>query len=299
MSTSVEAPQHLTFSGAPQVGVQSNHIRVLDAVRAMFPEVATSCAGPALHEPLIVEWDGDSTYVMHGITSADDAAWPSQERRAKGVGWSPLVEHLEHVLANRLLAAHSEALHLHAGGVCLDGAGVLLLGASGAGKSTVSTRLLLDGAPLLGDDVVLLRPNGVAEPFRRRPKLDVDQARRFGIEPESTVLWHADADECWLDPGLWAGWSRAVPVRIVVRIAFAPAAGLTVMPMTPAEVLAELVGSLFPSEPDETGRRIDGLVDLAARCTGLSINYTNAADAARVIRQTADALADARLRSDL
>ena len=49
----------------------------------------------------------------------------------------------------------------------------------------------------------------------------------------------------------------------------------------------------------EAGQSIDGLVDLAARCTGLRINYANAADAARVIRQTAYALADARLRSDL
>lgn len=47
---------------------------------------------------------------------------------------------------------------LHAAGVVIDGAAVALSGPPGAGKSSVTAHLLLAGADLLSDDVVVLEP---------------------------------------------------------------------------------------------------------------------------------------------
>ncbi len=49
---------------------------------------------------------------------------------------------------------------VHATCVDLAGAGILILGPSGAGKSDLAIRLIADGAFLVGDDQVALRPEG-------------------------------------------------------------------------------------------------------------------------------------------
>lgn len=49
---------------------------------------------------------------------------------------------------------------LHASCVALDGRGVLIAGASGAGKSDLALRLIDSGARLVSDDQTLLREEG-------------------------------------------------------------------------------------------------------------------------------------------
>jgi HPr kinase/phosphorylase len=49
---------------------------------------------------------------------------------------------------------------LHASVVAVDGAGVLILGASGAGKSGLALRMIALGALLVSDDQVLLERCG-------------------------------------------------------------------------------------------------------------------------------------------
>ena len=52
---------------------------------------------------------------------------------------------------------------VHASAVCLDGQGVLLLGESGSGKSTVALNLIESyGAELIGDDRIALFAEGAA-----------------------------------------------------------------------------------------------------------------------------------------
>ena len=51
---------------------------------------------------------------------------------------------------------------LHATAVAIDGAGVLLLGASGSGKSDLALRLIDRGAELISDDYTLLTRDGDA-----------------------------------------------------------------------------------------------------------------------------------------
>jgi len=220
---------------------------------------------------------------------------------ATGLKWSGLVARLEHVLAEHLLAGYPHALHLHAGGVDLGGVGVLLLGPSGSGKSTVAVRCLLDGAPVLGDDVVVVGADGRAGPFCRRPKIDSNQATRFGIDPAETVLWEDGAAECWLDPTVWAGWSQSVRVGVVARVRYVPGAAIRVEALAPADVLSELIASVFESglgandSSAAMGQRT--LFQLAESCTGLRINYGDAQDAVEAVGNICLREADAPGRS--
>ncbi|MEQ8322835.1 MAG: HPr kinase/phosphatase C-terminal domain-containing protein [Rhodospirillales bacterium] len=57
---------------------------------------------------------------------------------------------------------NADTNQLHASAVAIDGKGVLLLGASGAGKSDLALRLIDAGAVLVADDRVDLEPAGGA-----------------------------------------------------------------------------------------------------------------------------------------
>jgi serine kinase of HPr protein (carbohydrate metabolism regulator) len=64
------------------------------------------------------------------------------------------------------LAARPAPVRLHASCVQLDGRGIVLLGASGAGKSDLALRLIDAGAILVADDQLLVE-NGAAGPVGR------------------------------------------------------------------------------------------------------------------------------------
>jgi hypothetical protein len=69
-----------------------------------------------------------------------------------------MLEFAAYVLASRVQGL----VPLHAACVGRGGRGILLLGASGSGKSTVSLHCLLEGLDFLAEDSVLIDPNGLA-----------------------------------------------------------------------------------------------------------------------------------------
>ena len=76
--------------------------------------------------------------------------------------------------------AQEGGLGLHAAGVVTDGEGVLFSGVSGAGKSTISELWMSEGATVLSDDRIGIRPDG-------------DGYRMYGTP------WHGTLRVC--DPG--------------------------------------------------------------------------------------------------
>lgn len=75
----------------------------------------------------------------------------------------------------------SQVVQLHATCVSVDGKGVLLLGASGSGKSDVALRLIDAGATLVGDDQIQIHKERVllASPCERLQGMI--EARGVGI----------------------------------------------------------------------------------------------------------------------
>lgn len=59
-----------------------------------------------------------------------------------------------------MTARTSEPVNLHASAVAFGPSGLLILGASGAGKSSLALQLMAMGATLVGDDRVIATPDG-------------------------------------------------------------------------------------------------------------------------------------------
>ena len=72
------------------------------------------------------------------------------------------------LLIHRLYRLRRDAIFFHAASIDIGGAGVMLIGPKGAGKSTTSLALAARGVPLLGDEIACWIPaTGMLEPFLR------------------------------------------------------------------------------------------------------------------------------------
>ena len=94
----------------------------------------------------------------------------------------PMVHHMLLHPALRWLASQRKVLMLHAAAVSRRGNSLLISGAGGAGKTTMSSALLARGAPdwrLQADDYVLIGPDGRSYSHGTRAHLYLDLVRRF------------------------------------------------------------------------------------------------------------------------
>ncbi len=97
-----------------------------------------------------------------------------------------VVHELEFQAIRDLVALERGILTLHAALLCNGEQGMLIVGPSHAGKSTLATALWQKGWSLLGDDVCLLCPDGLSlKPVRRRVSLRSGSRR---LLPDK--LWH-------------------------------------------------------------------------------------------------------------
>ena len=79
-----------------------------------------------------------------------------------------IVAALELALYRRVVSAIAPRLcSIHAAAVVVDGGAILCAGASGAGKSSLCTQALLDGARYCSDEFALLAKDGTIHPFPR------------------------------------------------------------------------------------------------------------------------------------
>jgi HPr kinase/phosphorylase len=79
-------------------------------------------------------------------------------------------------------------LTLHASAVAIDGRGILILGASGTGKSALALQLMALGAQLIADDqTVLMRAGGVVNASCPAPLRGMIEARGLGLLAADTL----------------------------------------------------------------------------------------------------------------
>jgi hypothetical protein len=120
-----------------------------------------------LCEDHVAEW-GDALVVRTDASGAVRELWTDDDIPPSSI------EKLKRGVASAFVRAVRGELSWHAAAVACEGGGVLLLGESGAGKSTAAYALCRDhGAALLADDVAAIDGAGP----------------RVTIEPTEPVLW--------------------------------------------------------------------------------------------------------------
>ena len=152
-----------------------------------------------------------------------------------------------------LLGFHDRFL-VHAGAVTVDGRTVLVLGASGAGKSTVALAALEQGWPVLSDDLAILRraDDGIDVAGVPRPPT-VPTDLQVALDGAARPVADDPRDRAQLPPDVLSPGFRRVDAVLVVGHGSGPLGELT--PVAGRDVHLLLVGS-FPaaSHPDQLRR---------------------------------------------
>lgn len=228
---------------------------LLAPIRATFVDCLTGPAGAPVVE---IEISGD----------------PGSERISVGERvWNPgsvtdIIDQLVYVVLRSTLDAHPERVHLHAGYVSMEGAGALIAGNPGSGKSTLMTRLVADGFDFLTDERVGVDVHGrlwpcslpisvTAGSFEALADLDPSLT---GAGSGSERLWHLPASVIRAGSVV----TESDP-RVLAFVQFHPRAPLDVATVHPAEA----VRLLLADSGDAARSGVVGLANTARLVAGL------------------------------
>lgn len=176
--------------------------------------------------------EADGTGYQYGEGAARSTRCPDR---------STLIVKVEYAVTRVLLAQLGDLAQVHAGGVRLGAASLLLPGPAGAGKSSLAFALAMLLRPLYGDDVVLVGHDRRAHAFQRLLKIEADLLRAFGVDPRDTPYWEADAREAWYDPARRGpGWAEPAPVAWIVFPRYRPGAGVSLAALRRSAALERL-----------------------------------------------------------
>ena len=117
---------------------------------------------------------GQDEFVV--LRGGDQLASPTTASRALGA--------LHWHLNRRIVATSRQPVLVHAGTVEVDGHGVLIVGASGAGKTTASAALAMAGFGYLTDDITAVRADGVIVGAAKPVGLRAPSIELLGLERE-------------------------------------------------------------------------------------------------------------------
>ena len=184
-----------------------------------------------------------------------------------GEEWSAAVcENFLRVLVAYRLLAEGAAL-IHSAGVTDGESGFLLLGRSGAGKTTASRLCLSRGATVLSDDLNAVTLDAAGARLRKLP-FTGDLGER--CEPA--------------EPAVLAASAAGVPLRALVRLAKGPREGLR--PLSPAAALAGLVAAApYVNRDPWRQEALLGLLErLARRVPAYELTFSLAGDLWAILR---------------
>ena len=178
-------------------------------------------------------------------------------------------------------------LHLHAAAVELDGVGVLLAGASGSGKSTVTTELLRRGASYLTDECLTILP-GSATAYGYPKPITLKEGSVRSLR--SSGLTELDSIEAALTGRSHLRASRLssiVPysrVGIIVSLRFDPSVPPVFAPISAAEAGARLLADSLDGVRIGVSA-VEVIGSTLARSEAWEIVYSDARTAADLISE--------------
>ena len=241
---------------------------------------ATLRPGPdaAVEEMRAVEVD--DAWRLYTDGDGDDGVWLGADTEAD----------LLDVVVGRLnrLAFHLDPrrLHLHAAAVEVGGAGVILAGASGSGKSTVAVELLQRGAGYLTDECLTVTPGTSTVTAYPKPlTLKEGSIEHFGRDPNHPVTRIASATNGRSHLRATRLGAAVVPhttIGVIVALRYSTEDPPDFHPLTPAEACVALLGDSLDGVRMGPSA-LDVLAPIAAGAAAWELVYSDAAAAAELI----------------
>lgn len=183
-----------------------------------------------------------------------------------------LLSHALFTIPLHELLKHHGYFMLHAAGLAEGGAGVLIAGESGAGKSTSALSLLRAGFAFLGDDTVFLRGrNGVWEACAFPEEMDLtEQTIKFFPELERLKSLQLQTGHTKHSVRARDLISHETAWQCLPKVLLFPqvkAVGKSELAeMTKQEALLRLMNSVLRTEPVMTQMHLDAVAGIVAQC---------------------------------
>jgi tetratricopeptide (TPR) repeat protein len=283
------AARELLAGIAIDIGGVSLALRATDAVRAAAMHALLGRMTPADHVP-----DAEFTFCRHRVPpperAPDDSAgglslWNDDERFSIALhhsvagrvedGRALLGGHARHLavvfryvapfMLASLLAPHGR-LVLHGGAICRDGGAVLVLGATGSGKSTLILGAVREGWTVLADDLVTLSIGARGSLVSGIPRPLVVPSEVMGGNLGG--LPRADDPRARVELP-FEDWDRsAYPVSAIVVAGHGEGHQAAVQPIDRLELVGILLRSMLCQQPRHMRRFVSmaaALSDLPAR----------------------------------
>jgi hypothetical protein len=159
----------------------------------------------------------------------------------------------------------------------VNGEAVLITGASGSGKSSLTAALSLRGRLVLGDDIVLLGPDGHVSPLKRLLKIEEPARTLLGLppapEPQAT-LWPGAA--FYHPRDLRSRWADPAPVAAFVLPRRTAGADVGARERSPADILPEVLQGIIASERP-TSVEADAAIEALSGARAIELVYDDSA----------------------
>ena len=228
-----------------QITAPSSLKRTLDIVLGSYPSAPEDCS---VDIQVIAERDKTNRKLIH--IKADGHSYPEASKNGRAS------VRVEWMVISELVRKWTRFVHVHAGLIATESQSVLLIGRSGAGKSTTTVAMAMEGMDLFSDDVALIdretmRPWAVPRPIKldlrsrrllRQRGLTIPQGSRLGESIERAVL-----------PGLPPIDLPGPPLTKAIFFANGRADQPSLRPLTRAEAVMRLVVQSASERMDFSG----------------------------------------------
>lgn len=291
------APRSYRFFGRAVV-VETDSLAVSEVLDRVY-ERQRLPAGPVPGEPV----------VRLRVSSSAEGDFITVGERSIRVPDARQLTHYAHLmLVNAAAALADDRTVLHAGAVARHGRAVLLVGASGWGKTTLTMELVRRGWRLLTDDFAPLTAEGLVEPFVRRVNVTERTVALLGLPDPGAAprlvgfdrdpKWMLDIDTVFPDrvaePARLAAvyllgpqrepGARPVPGRWLLRLDHLPAGFLAALAGLPGALSAqqlELDGPPTVALDVAPGARVVGPLDALCARFDVAVLWAGRGDAYR------------------
>jgi HprK-related kinase A len=252
-------------------------------IESLFRSFVDLKPSPEPHLRLAVQFNPQSTGELWQYTVYRDDQVVGQ-----AVDWAHCFRLIEWQIDIFLAEAVQHVYLLHAGAVAHQGCGLIFPGASGQGKSSLTTALILEGFTYLSDELAVIDPttrqvSAFPKPVSiKNPSLFTERIPTGWFGPEATLVTTASEQLPTYQPVWYAHPADfqvpvseiPVPVTFIIFPYYDPDCAPKLDPLSKADALHILLENAVNS-PHFPGKGLRLLAQLAenARCYALQFNH--------------------------